>query len=127
MLFVFSSSFFEDYFPLLISNLLVILFFLFYQKNRIYQANGAVTANTAFTVGTTGATWKEISKTGNSITSELSFEDATATYYYVSLLVDGNWKVIRYKLDDINIENTATISDNAGQQHNPIPLPYVKA
>ncbi len=34
MLFVFSSSLFEDYFPLLISNLLVILFFLFFQNSK---------------------------------------------------------------------------------------------
>lgn len=34
MLFVFSSSLFEDYFPLLISNLLVILFFLFFQNTK---------------------------------------------------------------------------------------------
>jgi hypothetical protein len=31
------------------------------RNNKIYQANGAVPANTAFAIGTTGATWKKIS------------------------------------------------------------------
>jgi hypothetical protein len=36
--------------------------------NDLYQANGPVTANTAFTVGTTGATWKTLSR--GSLTAE---------------------------------------------------------
>ena len=31
------------------------------RNNKIYQANGAVPSNTAFAIGTTGATWKKIS------------------------------------------------------------------
>lgn len=31
------------------------------RNNKIYQANGVITANTAFVIGTTGATWKKIS------------------------------------------------------------------
>ncbi len=94
-------------------------------NNKIYQANGAVAASTTFTLGTTGATWKEISKSGNSITNELSFEDTAGTYFYVSLLVDNAWKVIRYKLDDVNDEKTATqtsSTNNNGQTTQPNTL-----
>lgn len=34
---------------------------LIVRNNKIYQANGAVSSNTAFAIGTTGATWKKIS------------------------------------------------------------------
>lgn len=34
---------------------------LIVRNNKIYQANGAVPSNTAFAIGTTGATWKKIS------------------------------------------------------------------
>ena len=91
-------------------------------NNKIYQANGAITASTAFAVGSSGATWKEISKSANSITNELSFEDTAGTYFYVSLLVDNAWKVIKYKLDDVNDEETATVSNNSGQTTQPTDL-----
>ncbi len=70
--------------------------------------------------------WKPIAY--NSVSNELIFDgddDADNTnddYRYVSLLVNGNWKVIRYNKTDVNIENTATAATNPGQVNQPTTL-----
>ena len=71
-------------------------------------------------------TWKPI--TFNSVNNELIFDgedDADATndnFRYVSLIINGEWKVIRYDKTDVNVEDIATKSNNAGQTTQPITL-----
>jgi len=46
----------------------------------------------------------------------------TVGYLYVSLEVEGNWRVIRYKKDDQNDEAVATIANNSGVSSRPATL-----
>lgn len=72
------------------------------------------------------SSWKPMAY--NTVSSELIFdgEDDVSTsndnYRYVSLVVNGNWKVIRYDKTDVNVENTATIATNTGQVTQPVTL-----
>ncbi|WP_298880293.1 hypothetical protein [uncultured Polaribacter sp.] len=71
-------------------------------------------------------TWKPIAY--NSVKNELIFDgddDADSSndnYRYVSLIVNGNWKVIRYNKNDINVEDVATINNNPSQSTQPTSL-----
>ena len=71
--------------------------------------------------------WKPV--THNLVTNELIFDgedDADISnddFYYVSMLINGNWKVIRYNKTDVNDEKEATVSNNPGQTTQPIDLP----
>jgi hypothetical protein len=71
-------------------------------------------------------TWKPIAF--NSVNNELIFDgddDADATnnnFRYVSLIINGDWKVIRYDKTDVNVEDIATETNNAGQTTQPITL-----
>lgn len=60
----------------------------------------------------------------NSVENELIFEGtgANINFYYVSMLIDNNWKVIKYDKTDVNIEDEATISNNTGQTSQPVTL-----
>jgi len=70
--------------------------------------------------------WKPIAH--NSVTNELIFDgddDADATndnFYYVSFVVNGDWKVVRYDKTDVNVELQATLSNNSGQIAQPTDL-----
>lgn len=70
--------------------------------------------------------WKPIAF--NTVTNELIFDgdDDTNTsnddYYYVSMEVNGDWKVIRYNKTDVNDEVEATVSNNSGQTSQPNTL-----
>jgi hypothetical protein len=70
--------------------------------------------------------WKPIAY--NSVSNELIFDgdnDADTTndnYRYISLVVNGNWKVIRYDKTDVNIEDSATATTNPGQVNQPTTL-----
>lgn len=74
----------------------------------------------------TDNTWKPIAF--NSVNNELIFDgddDADATndnFRYVSLLVNGEWKVIRYDKTDVNVEDIATKTNNVGQTTQPNTL-----
>ena len=67
-------------------------------------------------------TWKPIAF--NSVENELIFEGAGANinFYYVSMLIDNDWKVIKYDKTDVNVEDEASISNNAGQTTQPLTL-----
>ena len=71
-------------------------------------------------------TWKPIAF--NSVDNELIFDgddDADATndnFRYVSLIINGDWKVIRYDKTDANVEDIATQTNNASQTTQPITL-----
>ena len=84
----------------------------------------ASSKNNAYLKG--NGTWKPIAY--NTVTDELIFDgddDADLTndnYRYVSLVINGNWKVIRYDKTDVNLESTATIATNAGQITQPLTL-----
>ena len=71
--------------------------------------------------------WKPI--TYNNVTNELIFEGAGATsnFYYVSMRIDTDWKVIRYDKTDVNVEDEATISNNSGQTTQPTTLATCEA
>jgi hypothetical protein len=43
-------------------------------------------------------------------------------YYYVSMVVNGNWRVTRYDKANINLEKEATISNNSSQTAQPTAL-----
>lgn len=43
-------------------------------------------------------------------------------YYYVSMVVNNNWRVIRYDKANINLEKEATVSNNSGQTTQPTSL-----
>ena len=60
----------------------------------------------------------------NSVENELIFEGAGANinFYYVSMLIDNDWKVIKYDKTDVNVEDEASISNNAGQTTQPLTL-----
>lgn len=70
--------------------------------------------------------WKPMAY--NTVSSELLFdgEDDISTsndnYRYVSLVVNGSWKVIRYDKTDVNVENITTIATNSGQISQPSTL-----
>lgn len=70
--------------------------------------------------------WKAIAF--NSVANELIFDgddDADSSndnYRYVSLTINGNWKVIRYDKTDVNVEDTATVATNPGQGNQPTTL-----
>lgn len=70
--------------------------------------------------------WKPVSH--NIVTNELIFDgddDADITndnYYYVSLIINGKWKVIRYNKTDVNAEDTADITTNPSQTSQPTTL-----
>lgn len=70
--------------------------------------------------------WKPVAY--NTVTNELIFdgEDDVATanddYRYVSMIVNGNWKVVRYDKNDVNVEDTATVTNNPTQTNQPTTL-----
>lgn len=70
--------------------------------------------------------WKPIAY--NNVTNELIFDGdddvnaANDDYRYVSLVVNGNWKVIRYDKNDVNVEDIATVSNNSGITTQPLTL-----
>jgi len=74
-----------------------------------------------------GNAWKPI--TFNSVTNELIFEGtgADSNFYYVSLIINNDWKVIKYNKSDVNAEVEATISNNAGQTSQPTTLTECQA
>ena len=43
-------------------------------------------------------------------------------YYYVSMVVNDNWRVVRYDKANINLEKEATVSNNSGQTTQPTSL-----
>ena len=74
-----------------------------------------------------GSSWIETSN--NAIVSnEMIFDgrdDSITTnndYIYVSLVVNGDWKVSRYSRANVNHENTATQANNNNQTTQPITL-----
>ena len=70
--------------------------------------------------------WKPIAY--NAVTNELIFDgddDPSGTYddfYYISMVINGDWKVIRYDKTDVNVEDEATIMNNLGVTSQPIAL-----
>ena len=69
--------------------------------------------------------WKPIAY--NTVDNEYIFEDQAnppSAYYYVSLIVNGNWKVIRYSKTDVNQEEEVDGTGTAGQ---PITLAACEA
>jgi hypothetical protein len=36
-------------------------------------------------------------------------------YFYVSMIVNDNWRVVRYDKANFNLEKEATVSNNSGQ------------
>lgn len=66
--------------------------------------------------------------TTNQVSNELIFdgEDEVSgsydDYYYVSFVINDNWKVMRYSKADVNDEKEATVSNNAGQTTQPTSL-----
>lgn len=84
----------------------------------------ASSKNNAYLRG--NSSWKPMAY--NTVSSELIFDgddDVSTTndnYRYVSLVVNGNWKVIRYDKTDVNIENITTIASNSGQVTQPSTL-----
>ena len=70
--------------------------------------------------------WKPFAH--NLVTNELIFDGEDDTdvtndnFYYVSFVVNGDWKVVRYDKTDVNIELQATLSNNSGQLAQPIDL-----
>lgn len=70
--------------------------------------------------------WKPIAY--NAVTNELIFDgddDANTSnddYYYVSMEINGDWKVIRYNKTDVNDEDEATVTNNSGQTTQPTDL-----
>lgn len=61
-----------------------------------------------------GTKWKKLGHC--EVTNELIFDDNddATDYYYVSMLVDGKWKVVRYNKADVNDEGVATEATNTG-------------
>lgn len=70
--------------------------------------------------------WKPIAY--NTVTNELIFDgdddvsSANDDYRYVSMLINGDWKVVRYDKNDVNVEDTATIATNPSQTTQPTTL-----
>lgn len=86
----------------------------------------STTNNQVLTTNASGVvSWEN--KTAN-VTNEMIFDaDVTSAsaFIYVSLDIDGDWRVIRYKKDDANAEATATKTshvDNNGQTAQPNTL-----
>lgn len=70
--------------------------------------------------------WKPIAY--NAVSNEQIFDgddDADTSnddYYYVSMVINGSWKVIRYNKTDMNDEKEATETNNSGQTTQPTDL-----
>lgn len=89
------------------------------------ENQSAGTVGQVLTATATGTKW---GIAFNTVTNELIFDgddDVDITndnYRFVSLIVNGNWKVIRYDKTDVNVEDEATEITNAGQTTQPITL-----
>ena len=74
----------------------------------------------------TDGAWKPIAY--NTVANELIFDgsnDADTNndnFYYVSMVINGDWKVIRYNKTDVNSETVATTTNNPGQTTQPTTL-----
>lgn len=70
--------------------------------------------------------WKPLAY--NSVTNELIFDGdddastANDNYRYVSLVINGDWKVIRYDKTDVNVEDIANVANNPSQTTQPLTL-----
>ena len=84
----------------------------------------ASSKNNAYLKG--NGAWKPLAY--NTVTNELIFDgdddadNSNDNYRYVSLVINGNWKVIRYDKTDVNIEDTATVDTNSTQTTQPLTL-----
>ena len=73
------------------------------------------------------AGWKPI-QSNITVTDELIFDgedDPSGTYddyYYLSMVINGDWKVVRYDKTDVNAEAEATIANNSGVTAQPTTL-----
>lgn len=67
-----------------------------------------------------GTKWKKLGHC--EVTNELIFDDNddATNFYYVSMLVDGAWKVVRYNKADVNDEGVATEATNTGVTAQPV-------
>lgn len=70
--------------------------------------------------------WKPLAY--NTVTNELIFDgdddasSANDNYRYVSLVINGDWKVIRYDKTDVNAEDVANVTNNPSQTTQPLTL-----
>lgn len=66
--------------------------------------------------------------TSKTITSDMIFDgtddniSSNDNYYYVSMVVNGNWRLTRFDEANINLERVATVDNNAGQTTQPMTL-----
>lgn len=56
------------------------------------------------------------------VTNEMIFDDATNNLIYISMQINGKWKVIKYNKQDPNDQTEATESNNSGQTTQPTDL-----
>ncbi len=70
----------------------------------------------------TGTAW--VDPPLREVSNELIFSDSSPItgYIYVSLMINGNWQVVRYKKDDPNEEATTTQTANPSQSAQPNTL-----
>ncbi|MDD7914256.1 hypothetical protein [Polaribacter ponticola] len=85
----------------------------------------AGTVGQVLTATATGTKWEVVI---NDVDDELIFDgnddgiNTNDNFLYVSLIVNGAWKVIRYNKTDVNVEDTATVLTNSGQVAQPTTL-----
>ena len=96
------------------------------EEQLLDENNSAGTVGQVLTATNTGTKW---GIAYNNVTNELIFEGTgtDSNFYYVSLNINNNWKVIKYNKTDVNIEVEATISNNAGQTTQPTTLAECQA
>jgi hypothetical protein len=95
------------------------------EEQLLDETNSSGTVGQVLKATATGTKW---ALAFNFVENELIFDgddDANAkndNYRYVSLKINGEWKVVRYDKTDVNVEVVATVSNNPGQTTQPTTL-----
>lgn len=82
---------------------------LVHRNNNLYVANGVIMANTPFTEGTSGATWKNVSSAG---TNTWKGVWQSNTFYNQNDFVENNDKI--YKSNDVISNATSFVEGTTG-------------
>jgi len=94
--------------------------------STIESSNGTITITITYEDGTAFTTSSLF--TTKTISSDMIFDgdsdsdSANDNYYYVSMVVNDDWRVVRYDKANINLEKEATKTNNSSQTIQPTTI-----